>query len=72
MLMFTCFMQVYTRLHKLNLTVSHKSLTKLVGTLGNDFDLIVMRDWRDPYIPLLNATIVSSIIIKFMISICYN
>lgn len=39
-------MQVYQRLQKLNLTVSHQTLIKLVDNVGKDHDARVLQ-WRD-------------------------
>lgn len=47
-------MQVYERLQKLFVTVSHKSTIRLVKALGKDFDKPV-KDWRDSILPSLNT-----------------
>ena len=50
-----CFQfQVYERLQKLCITVSHKSMIHLLDDVGKDFDRVVC-EWRDSFIPLLGV-----------------
>ena len=45
-------MQVYSRLHKLNITISSSSLNNLITTLGKNFDGKV-KVWKKSHIPFL-------------------
>lgn len=52
--------QVFNRLQKLNICMSHQTTIKLVDMLGSDFDSKV-HQWRDSLISALdNVTVVSS------------
>ena len=44
-----CMLQVYERLQKLNLSMSHSQLLRLVDKLGMDHDARVL-NWRDSLI----------------------
>ena len=45
-------LQAYQRLARLNLTLTHKSLSRLVSTIGENHDKEVL-EWRNAFIPLL-------------------
>ena len=48
-------LQVYQRLAKLNVTVAHSSVIRLLDSIGNDFDKQV-KDWRNGLLPLLSSS----------------
>ena len=47
--------QVYERLQKVNLTMSHKSCIRLLTKLGDGFDARAM-EWRDEITRLLDSS----------------
>ena len=48
-------LQTYTRLQKLNLTVSHPSLIRLLNKLASSFDEKA-KGWKDGLLHLLHAS----------------
>ena len=50
---FISWLKVYERLQKLNLSVSHMSVNRLIDSVGEDFDQQVM-EWRESFILDLN------------------
>ncbi|SMN01816.1 hypothetical protein SPONN_108 [uncultured Candidatus Thioglobus sp.] len=47
------FSKVYSRLHKLNVTISSSSITNLITTLGQNFDGLVKDIWKNSQLPFL-------------------
>ena len=45
-------MQVFNRLHRLGLTMSHSTVIRLLDQVGNLFDRDV-KQWRDSFLPEL-------------------
>lgn len=52
--MILCILQVYERLQKVNVTMSHKSSVRLLTKLGDRFDT-KLTEWRDKTISLLHS-----------------
>ena len=50
-----CMIQVYERLQKLNLSMSHSQLLRLVDKLGMDYDARDL-NWRDSLISKINTS----------------
>ena len=50
---FISWLKVYERLQKLNLSVSHMSVNRLIDIVGEDFDQQVM-EWCESFILDLN------------------
>lgn len=55
MLHLLCTPQVYQRLQKLNLTMSHPSLVRLIDKVGEDYDAKV-KGWRDAIVANLASS----------------
>jgi len=55
MLYLLCTPQVYQRLQKLNLTMSHPSLVRLIDKVGEDYDAKV-KGWRDAIVANLASS----------------
>lgn len=51
----TFIVQVFERLQKLNVTMSHSQLTRLVEEMGSNFDAVVI-GWRDHLISKIKNT----------------
>lgn len=49
--------KVYARQHKLNVSVSHMTLLRLLSSIGTKFDESVI-EWRESFIPTLKAFVV--------------
>lgn len=52
MTLLSYIVQVYQRLLKLNLCVSHVTTSNLINLLGVEHDILVKR-WRDHFVPYL-------------------
>ena len=48
------FLQVYTRLQKLNLAMSHSSVVRLVENIGTNYDAAV-KEWRDTLLASIHS-----------------
>jgi len=48
------FLQVYTRLQKLNLAMSHSSVIRLVENIGTNHDAAV-KEWRDTLLASIHS-----------------
>ena len=48
--------QVYQRLARLNITVSHRSVIRLLDSVGKNFQDSQVKEWRDSILPTLNSS----------------
>ena len=57
--------KVYARLQKLNVSISHMTLLRLLSSIGNKFDESVI-EWQESFLPILKASMVRKIIVVFV------
>ena len=55
--------QVYSRLHKLNITISSSSINNLINTLGQNFDAIV-HEWTNSHLPFLVVRMLTTFLVS--------